>query len=216
MSGTVLITYYTSLILVSCISRYKICCTQTHYGLTNIYLPVRVIAVYFTIPSTLRSIMYYRKYEILHVPKWCVVCGVVVFCASFGYGRVGLWADDDSPRFPKTKIKMPPRKPMGKGLSVPGNLEKVHPPPKKSSKETSESHRFTCWLCSCCVSKSRCACRDPLRRAKLRLVQYCKTNLSCHIAMKTCPFSKKRIKTTCKTRLSFMLTLRRATLPYSD
>ena len=59
------------------------------------------------------------------------MCGVVVFCASFGCGGVGLWADD-SPRFPKKKKKeMSPRKSVGKGLNAPGNLEKSHGPPQK-------------------------------------------------------------------------------------
>ena len=62
--------------------------------------------------------------------QWCVVCDVMVFCASFGCGGVGLWADD-SPRFSKKKKKMPPRKSMGKGLTVPGNLEKAHGAPQK-------------------------------------------------------------------------------------
>ena len=61
--------------------------------------------------------------------QWCLVC-VVVFCASFGRGGVGLWADD-SVRFPKTKKYIAPRKSMGKGLNVPGNLEKAHGPPQK-------------------------------------------------------------------------------------
>ena len=52
------------------------------------------VAVQFTILRILRNIMYYRQYEIRHVPmQWCVVRGVVM-----------LWADD-SARFPKKKKK---------------------------------------------------------------------------------------------------------------
>ena len=89
------------------------------------------VAVYFTIRSIVRNFMYYRKYETLHVPmQSCVVCDVVVFCASFGCDRVRLWSDD-LPRFSKMKRKMPPRKFMGKGLNVSGNLEKSHGTPQK-------------------------------------------------------------------------------------
>ena len=102
--------------------------------------------------------------------QWCVVCDVMVFCASFGCGGVGLWADD-SPRFPQ-KRKMPPRKPMGKGLNVPGNIEKAHAPPHKKVRKKQVG-----------VIDPRAAddlpgvfpnlagrCRDPLRRAELRLI----------------------------------------------
>ena len=65
--------------------------------------------------------------------QWCVVCSVVVFCASIGCGGVGMWADG-SPRFPKRR-KMPPRKSMGKGFNVPGNLEKRMSPQKKVRKK---------------------------------------------------------------------------------
>ena len=71
---------------------------------------------------------------------WCVVCGVVVFCASFGFAGVGLWTDD-SPRLPKKKASA---KIQGKGLNVPGNLEKAHGDHRKVSKESTRSHRFTC------------------------------------------------------------------------
>ena len=42
------------------------------------------------------------------------VCGVVVFCASFGCDGVGLWADD-SPRFSEKKKKCLRENPWGKG-----------------------------------------------------------------------------------------------------
>ena len=75
--------------------------------------------------------MYYRQYEILHVPMKCIVCGVVVFLREFWLWRggvVGRWLATMS----KKKEKMPPRKSMGKGVNVPGNLEKSHGPPQKT------------------------------------------------------------------------------------
>ena len=100
--------------------------------------------------------------------QWCVVCSVVVFCASIGCGGVGMWADG-SPRFPKKK-KNASSKIHGERVQCPRKPWKAHVPTKKGSKETSGSHRFTCCWCSRCVPKPRCACRDPLRRAKQRLV----------------------------------------------
>ena len=62
--------------------------------------------MYFTILSILRNILYYGHCEILRIPmQWCVVCGVVVvLCAGFGCGGLGLWADD-SVLFPQKKNK---------------------------------------------------------------------------------------------------------------
>ena len=63
--------------------------------------------------------MYYGQYETPHVPmQWCVVCGVAVFCVSFGCGGVGVWADD-SARFPKEKKKNASEKIHGERVECP-------------------------------------------------------------------------------------------------
>ena len=72
------------------------------------------------------------KYSMVPM-QWCVAC--VVFCASFGCGRVGLWADDSSRFSKKNKEKMPQPKHIestgGKGKMPPETLTSAWGPTKK-------------------------------------------------------------------------------------
>ena len=67
---------------------------------------------------------------------------------------------------------------MRKGLNVPENLEKAHGPPQKRFERNKwESSIHLLLMSPVCFPKPRCARRDPLRRAKLRLVQCSKITL---------------------------------------
>ena len=131
---------------------------------------------------------YTAKYSVLRAVRNtpcpnAVVCSVWCCCGALrGFwlwwvGVVGRWLGTISK---KEKEKCLRENPWGKGWMSPETLKKRMPPHKKGSKETSGSHQFTCcWWRSRCVPKPRCVCRDPLRRAQLRLEWYSKTNLRC-------------------------------------
>ena len=115
---------------------------------------------------------------------------------------------------------MPPRKSMGKGLNVLGKLEKCVGLHKKRFETNKWESSITLLPADVtgAFPKPSCACRDPLRGAKLRLVKYYNKNLkdvlSCH-SDEDVSLSEKGMKTTFKTRLRFKTTLRRAKLPYT-
>ena len=98
------------------------------------YILVRILPSYY---SCVR-VYYAPQVSIVRNTPWSQCSGVsrvIVFCASFGCGRVGLWADDSSRFSKKNKEKMPQPKHIestgGKGKMPPETLTSAWGPTKK-------------------------------------------------------------------------------------